>query len=229
MLHCSIVQVRHFGRNSLFAFAGFCVSLCTYEHRSDDQRGFLLKFEYPGSQSLPLGVVVRRSAGVTRWAKFAWKASAVLPGAGPADWKVLRRDGDVTEFHAATLPLTLYVSDAEAYAHELQARIPSVYAVLRPSDVSDEVPWTVALVTASPYEAQDYCDSAEELVEKIPMPDGLGAWITEFVGKHYEEEAFVKRRRNKTRVDQSQDGIGDPRIRQVSDVYRAPRRKEVLN
>ena len=61
------------------------------------------------------------------------------------------------------------------------------------------------------------------------MPDGLCAWITAFVEKHYEEEAFVKRRRNKARVDQSQDGIGDPRIRQVSDVYRAPRRKEVLN
>ena len=126
-----------------------------------------LKFEYPDSQSLPLGVVVKRSIGVTRWAKYAWKASAVLPGAGPADWKVLRSDGDVTEFHAATLPLTLYVSDAEAYAHELQARTPSVYAVLRPRDVNAEVPWTVALVTASPYEAQDYCDSAEELVEKI--------------------------------------------------------------
>jgi len=192
-------------------------------------KGPRLKFEYPESQSLPLGVVVKRSIGVTRWAKYAWKASAVLPGAGPADWKLLRSDGDVTEFHAATLPLTLYVSDAEAYAHELQARTPSVYAVLRPRDVNAEVPWTVALVTASPYEAQDYCDSAEELVEKIPMPDGLGAWITAFVEKHYEEEAFVKRRRNKTRVDQSQDGIGDPRIRQVSDVYRAPRRKEVLN
>jgi hypothetical protein len=188
-----------------------------------------LKLQYPNSQSLPLGVVVKRTTGVTRWAKHAWKASAVLPGAGPADWKVLHSDDDVTEFHAATLPLTLYVSDAEAYAHELQAREPSVYAVLRPNGVNDDLPWTVALVTASPYEAQDYCDSAEELVEKIPMPDGLGAWITAFVDKHYEEEVFVKRRRNKTRVDQTQDGIGDPRIRQVSDVYRAPRRKEVLN
>ena len=119
----------------------------------------------------------------------------MLPGAGPADWKVLRSEDDVTEFHAATLPLTLYVSDAEAYAHELQAREPSVYAVLRPNGVNDDLPWTVALVTASPYEAQDYCDSAEELVEKIPMPDGLGAWITAFVDKHYEEEVFVKRRR----------------------------------
>lgn len=192
-------------------------------------KGHLLKFEYPDSQSMPLGVVVRRSVGVTRWAKYAWKVSAVLPGAGPANWKELRSDGGVTEFHAATLPLTLYVSDAEAYAHELQAREPSVYAVLRPSDANNEVPWTVALVTASPYEAQDYCDSAEELVERIPMPIGLHAWILAFVEKHYEEEAFVKRRRNNSRVDQSQNGIGDPRIRQASDVYRAPRRKEVLN
>ena len=144
-----------------------------------------MKFEYPDSQSIPLGVVVVRSPGVTRWAKHAWKASAVLPGAGAADWKVLRSEGDVTEFHAATLPLTLYVSDAEAYAHELQARVPSVYVVLRPSDANGDVPWSVALVTASPYEAQDYCDSAEELVEKIPMPEGLGAWITEFVDTHY--------------------------------------------
>ncbi|MFT4701811.1 MAG: hypothetical protein ACI90E_002492, partial [Yoonia sp.] len=50
-----------------------------------------------------------------------------------------------------------------------------------------------------------------------------------FVEKHYQEEAFIKRRRDKSRVDQKDDGIGDARIRQVGDVYRAPRRKEVLN
>ena len=48
-----------------------------------------------------------------------------------------------------------------------------------------------------------------------------------FVDNYYEEEAFVKRRRDKTRVDRVDDGIGDARIRQASDVYRAPRRKEV--
>jgi hypothetical protein len=84
-------------------------------------------------------------------------------------------------------------------------------------------------VTVSPYEAQDYCDSAEELVEKLPMPHGLLAWIVEFVEKHYEEEAFVKRRRKNARVDQAEDGVGDARIRQATDVYRAPRRREVIN
>ena len=135
----------------------------------------------------------------------------------------------MTEFHAATLPLTLYVSDAEAYAHELEARAPSVYVVLRQNEHTNDLPWMVALVTASPYEAQDYCDSAEELVEKIPMPEGLHSWIASFVDTYYEEEAFVKRRRDKSRVDRVDDGIGDARIRQTSDVYRAPRRKEVLS
>jgi len=188
-----------------------------------------LKLAYPHAQSLPLGVVVRRAPGVTRWAKFAWTVSSVLPGAAAADWKVLRTEGDVTEFHAATLPLTLYVSDAEAYAHELMARNPSVYVVLRQNEHTSDLPWSVALVTASPYEAQDYCDSAEELVEKIPMPEGLHGWIADFVDTHYEEEAFVKRRRDKTRTDRVEDGIGDARIRQASDVYRAPRRKGVVN
>ena len=142
---------------------------------------------------------------------------------------MLRVDKDVTEYHAATLPLTLFVSDAEAYAHELMTRAPSVYVVLRQNEGSDELPWKVALVTASPYEAQDYCDSAEELVEKIPMTEGLHAWISSFVDTYFEEEVFVKRRRDKSRVDRVDEGIGDARIKQVSDVYRAPRRKEVIN
>jgi len=186
-----------------------------------------LKRSNPNSRTIPLGVVVRRSPGVTRWARYAWTATALLPGAAQADWKELRTEGDITEFHAATLPLTLYVSDAEAYAHELQSRAPSIYVILRPNAVTADRPWTVALVTASPYEAQDYCDSAEELVEKVAMDDGLTAWVTDFVDEHYQQEAFVKRRRNKTRVDLAEDGIGDARIRQASDVYRAPRRKVV--
>ena len=183
-----------------------------------------MSFIYPNAQSIPLGVVIRRSPGVTRWAKYAWKAVAVLPGAAGANWKALRTEGDITEFHAATLPLELFVSDTEAYMHELHAREPSIYVVLRPDDSRTDVPWKVVLVTASPYEAQDYCDSSEELVEKVPMPEGLKAWVGEFVATHHQAEEFVKRRRNNLRVDQIDNGVGDPRISQATDVYRAPGR-----
>ncbi|HEY9037478.1 MAG TPA: DUF3305 domain-containing protein [Roseovarius sp.] len=184
-----------------------------------------MTFVFPKSQSIPLGVVVRKSPGVTRWAKWAWRAVGILPGAGPAEWTVLRSEGGVTEFHAATLPLKLYVSDTEAYVHELQTREPSVYVVLSPDASSRDIPWKVTLVTASPYEAQDYCDSAEVLVEKVAMPEGMQAWIADFLTRHHEEEAFVKRKRRNWRAEDHEDGIGDARIAQDSDVYSPPRRR----
>lgn len=179
------------------------------------------------SVSIPLGIVIRRMPGVTRWVSHVWKAVAVLPGAGAADWKEMRRDDEAVEYHAATLPLELFRTDTEAYLHGLSAKVPAIYVVMRQSE--GDRPLDVVLVTASPYEAQDYADTGEELVEKVPMPDGLIAWIRDYVELHHEDEVFVKRRRDKARVDLKEDGIGDARIRQVSDVYRAPGGKETVH
>ena len=179
------------------------------------------------SVSMPLGIVIRKVPGVTRWVDHVWKAVAVLPGAGPAHWKELRRDGDVIEFHAATVPLELFRTDTEAYLHGLSTKIPAIYVVMRESEGAD--PLDVVLATASPYEAQDYADTGEELVEKVPMPEGLVAWIRDYVEQHHEDEVFIKRRRDKSRVDREENGIGDARIRQTSDVYRAPSAKETVH
>lgn len=173
---------------------------------------------------MPLGIVIRKSPGVTRWAKWNWRVVAVLPGAGPADWRELRRDGAAVEFHAATVDLELWRGEAESYLTGLSTRVPSIYVVLSESDGAQGV--DVLLATASPYEAQDYADSGEELVEQVPMPEALMAWVREFVDAYYEEEVFVKRKRDKKRIDLVQDGIGDARIAADSDVYRAPSRKK---
>ena len=170
--------------------------------------------------SMPMGVVVRKAPGQTRWARWVWTAIAVLPGAGPADWQRLRSDGATEEFHAVTLPLDLWRTDTEAYLASLSARVPCVGVVMRP-DPTGDAPVPV-LVTASAYEAQDYQDSGEELVELVPMPEGLVALIRDFIEEHHHEEEFVKRRRDRVKLDRKEDGIGDPRISQITDVYRAP-------
>ncbi|MFZ5961959.1 DUF3305 domain-containing protein [Thalassococcus sp. BH17M4-6] len=175
----------------------------------------------PKSISMPLGVVIRRLPGVTRWAKWSWKPVAVLPGAGPADWTLLRREGDAAEFHAATVPLTLYRGEAEAYMIALSEAVPCVYVILR-ERTGGNWPYTVHLVTASPHEAQLYAESGEEIVEKVPMPAGLAAWVRDYTALHYVEEPFVKRKRRKHHDPKRQDGIGDPRIAQATGVYRAP-------
>lgn len=175
------------------------------------------------SISMPVGVVVRRAPGVTRWAKWSWRAVAILPGAAPAQWRELRREtterGEAVEYHAATLELELHRADAEAYMSGLSARVPSVAVVMRQEGLDRPEP---LLVTASPYESQDYQDSGDELVELVPMPHGLIAWVRDFALEHHEEEVFVKRRRDRQRVDLVEDGIGDARIPQTADVYRAP-------
>lgn len=174
-------------------------------------------------QVMPVGVVIRRSPGVTRWAKWVWRPVALLPGAAPTDWKTLRIEDDHTEFHAATVPLTIWASDTEAYRAALSEDVPHVYVVLRESETA-EPPLDVVTVTASPYEAQDYTDAGDDLVDKVPMTPGLIAWVHDFVEAHHHDEVFVKRRRDKQRIDLVEDGKGDARIRQMSDVYRAPRR-----
>lgn len=179
------------------------------------------------SISMPLGVVIRKSPGVTRWARWIWRAVAVLPGAPLADWKELRRDGDAVEYHATTLDLVLWRKETQAYLAELSTRTPSIYVILRDaSDTAARQEVEVVLVTASPFEAQDYADSGEEIVEQVPMPAGLRAWIADFISRHHEEDRFIKRKRDKKRVDLVEDGIGDARISQLSDVYRAPRRRK---
>lgn len=169
------------------------------------------------SASIPVGVIVRRSPGVTRWARVVWQAVGLIPFAGPGHWQEMRREGEVVEYHAGTAPLTLWRTDTEAYLTALSGRPPSVFAILRPGRERPRL----QTVTASAFEAQDYADNGEDIVERLSMPEGLEAWIRDFVAQHHVGETFVKRQRKGMRA-RVEDGIGDARIRQTADVYRAP-------
>lgn len=174
-------------------------------------------------RDLRVGAVVRRSPGVTRWAKHIWKPVAVIPGAPEAFWKELVREGDVVDYHAGTVTMGLFRADVEAYLVSLNMTVPSVWIVMD-RDESRESPsgWFVSAITASAYEAQDALDSGESIVEPVPIPESMAAWIKEFVDMHYIEEPFKKRRRKELDVNGVEDGKGDARIRQDSDVFRAP-------
>lgn len=177
----------------------------------------------PKSISVPLGVVLRRRPGVTRWAKWAWAAVAVIPNAGPGGFRVLREEGGVTDFHAATVQMELHRSEVESYRISLMMTPPSVFVVLnKGANARNEHGIDVHLVTASADMGQNYQDSDEVIVEPVAMPEALMATVRDFCDAHYEAVPFIKRRRDRTRVDLVEDGIGDPRIRQTADVYRSP-------
>ncbi len=174
-------------------------------------------------RELRVGAVVRRSPGVTRWVKEIWKPVAVIPGAPDAFWKELVREDDVVDYHAGTVTMELFRADVEGYLVSLNMAVPSIWIIMD-KDVTSQSPsgWVVSTITASAHEALDALDSGESIVEAVPIPESMAAWIKEFIDMHYIEEPFKKRRRDEVRVDGAEDAKGDPRIRQESDVYRAP-------
>ena len=173
--------------------------------------------------SMPVGIIVSKHPGVTRWATEIWKPTGLIPGADIAHWVELRSQGDVTHYHARTMSLTLYRSDVEAYRVALSMEVPSAFVILDEDETGDSPGgWEVTDVTLSPYEAQDLLDSGFSLVEAVPIPPVIIGWATEFVDYHFIEEPFKKRKRDRLNVDQVDEGIGDPRVSKINDVYMSP-------
>lgn len=157
---------------------------------------------------MPLGVVVERRELDNRWQRWAWRPVAVIPGSPAlAEWKELQRGERWIRWHAATLPLELHRKETLAYRTNLANARPVVYVVLRRAEGGEagrEVrPFRV---TASPFEAQDYLDSGEEIVEGVVMPEGVIAWVQAFVDRHHVDEPFIKRKRQ--RYDPDEVGFG---------------------
>jgi len=153
-----------------------------------------------GQESLPLGVVVERRKVDTPWRDHSWRPVAVFAGAPPrdpkGDWAELRSGDDWAHFHAGTLPLELFRRETEGYRLNLSQEPPRLFVVMRSGEDADSrhevVPF---LVTACPYEAQDYLDSGEELVEAVAMPPDVVAFVQAYIGAHHVDEPFHKRKR----------------------------------
>jgi Protein of unknown function (DUF3305) len=147
--------------------------------------------------SIPLGVVIARDSVVHAWQDHAWRPVSVFLNAPPADtWRELRRDAVSTHYHAATLPLELHPKETIGYQANLTAGHPLVYVVLREGGEGGQ-PVHVAVITASPYDAEIYGQNGDEIVGAVAMPQPLADLLEAFVAEHHVEEPFIKRQRQR--------------------------------
>jgi hypothetical protein len=147
--------------------------------------------------SVSLGVVIAREKIDHPWQEYAWRPVSVFLGAPEVrEWRELRRDATAVHYHAATLSLELHPKETIGYVANLDAGAPLVYVVLREGGDSGK-PIDVALVTASPYDAEVYGYDSSEIVGTVAMPQPLIELLEAFVAEHHVEEPFVKRQRQK--------------------------------
>ncbi len=146
--------------------------------------------------SLPVGVIVEQREIDNPWQKWRWRPVAVLTGAAPAaaGTKVDSGPG-FTRFFGGTLTLELHRKETEAYRRNLSNNPPAIYVALRAdSACAGEMAYRPVAVTASPYLAEDLLEG-DDIVEALPMPDGVIAWTRAFIDRHHVDEPFRKRKR----------------------------------
>jgi hypothetical protein len=143
---------------------------------------------------LTVGIVVAKRALKGPWATHAWLPVAVLPAAPEiAAGTPLGAEGADERFYAGPATITLNASATAYYRDNLTAAQPSLWVVLRP--VGEEV--EVAAVTADPYEGEALAESIGDIVETVPMPPEIQAWVQAFFEAFHVEREFFKRKRDR--------------------------------
>lgn len=161
----------------------------------------------PNSISIPLGIVIAKERIDHPWQDHIWRTVGLLPGAPEvSSWRELKSNKDWIQYHAATLPLQLYRSETQAYIDNLRNKEPVVYVIIREEEVDSDTPVDVHLVTASPYEAQDYMDSGDDIVDAIEMNDIIYSWIEKFIEENHKETKFKKRKNIRVSVEDHKFG-----------------------
>ncbi len=151
--------------------------------------------------SRTVSVIVERRPAASRWADWLWVPSEIVEGAPAAEPFTRLDEGDdgAARFFAGSTDIVLHRKETEAYRINLAGdRV--LYAVLRPDEERDW-PYELHAVTASPYEAQDFLDSGDEIVEPIAMPASIAQLLEAFCAFHHVEEPFIKRKRDRVKTE----------------------------
>ena len=179
-------------------------------------------------------VIVERQPLDNPWISHKWVVHDLIPldisaglGALPSGDIILQplhADSSGLDLYMADIRIDLHHAEAEAYAENLQSSDPAIYVVLRRTEDVDtdenENSETVNGcadvrlfdVSLSPYNIQDYEDCGEDQIEKLPLQGPIAQFVESFVEQHFTPEVFVKRKRDKARIDADTQRGGDARL-----------------
>lgn len=162
--------------------------------------------------TLPVGIVIERRRIENPWQDYSWRTVGIIPGAPHIDsWLELRSSNDWTHFHAGTLTVELFGRETQGYMVNLANKVPSCYVILRQGDEPEDHEVEPFHATVCPFEAQNYLDSGEDIIDALPMDPGMIAWVKAFCDRNHKDEPFYKRKRR----EHGEDAGRAPRLRRA--------------
>lgn len=144
-----------------------------------------------------IGVVAEWQAVESPWCDHRWRVTELLPGAAAAaPWTLLSSTPSVRRYFAGNAELLLYPLETDTLKHNIEGPHPAVYVFLRATAAEPGMDLLGATVCAG--EAQAHVDTGSDLVEAVPMPPDILAWVASFVERHHIERAAYRRRRDRS-------------------------------
>ncbi|MGB7288152.1 MAG: DUF3305 domain-containing protein [Salaquimonas sp.] len=155
-----------------------------------------------------VGVIAEKRKSSSQWAEDYWIPTGVVEShLNQHEGDVLYQTDDLKRYFMGYSEIYCHAKETEAYIHNFESRVPAIYVILRRDDENaHSLDWYVHDVTVSPYEAQDYSDSAEDIVERVAMPVGIAKRVMEFIDLHHVDEKFKKRKRKDFKSEIKQFG-----------------------
>jgi hypothetical protein len=158
--------------------------------------------------SREVGIIVEWQAVDSIWCDHRWRVTEVLPGPAAAlPWTVLSETASVRRYFAGNAGLLLFPLETDTLKHNIEGPQPAVYVFLRTTEATPGMALLGATVCAG--EAQAHVDTGSDLVESVPMPPEVAAWVAGFVERHHVERVGYKRRRDRSERDGGQRDMQD--------------------
>jgi hypothetical protein len=167
----------------------------------------------------PVAVVVERIPLANRWASEKWQIGAVERDDSPLRVAVrLSDDATGTRWRFTGFGIELHASESEGYFLNITAPEPKIFVMWRMLDAdtiaADGLAARPELVTVSFNEAARLMDGGE-MVDAVPLPPDVLAWMQPFVAANYKPEPKRKVRRNE--LYEREDQLKEGRERNTSD------------
>lgn len=148
------------------------------------------------SEIQDVGIVVERRKLNNPWQEWSWRAVALAPAIeGAQPWQVLNQSEGWVRYLAGALPLELHRTATASYRDNLSAEEPQVYVILRADSTNAQFPYRPYLATVAPDEAQSHLEAGDDIVDAVPMPAEIVAWVVSFIERHHVEIPVYKRQR----------------------------------
>ena len=145
-------------------------------------------------QQRRVGVIAEREAVDNPWIDHRWRVTAILPTAPEVpDWTCLDDSGSVQRFYAGGADLLLFPKETDTLKYNIEGAAPAVYVFLRSAPGVPGMALVGATVCVG--EAHAHADTGSDLVEPVPMPADVLAWVGAFVAEHHVEREVWKRKR----------------------------------